>query len=346
MIALRNISKTYPGFSLSNVNLEIDQSDYFVLLGMSGAGKTMLLDIIAGFIVPDTGSIWVNNNNITRVPIQKRNIAMVFHDAALFPHLSVRQNIAYPLRRCKNSNRKVEELAELVQAKHLLARYPSDLSAGEKQRIALARALSVAPDVLLLDEPLASLDVPTRSHLRTILRNIHAAGTRIVHVTHDYEEALLLANKVAVIDNGNIVQTGTPEEVFHHPKSEFTARFAGIRNFYYGKTIVDAHQNAYFETSGCKIQLAGDISEGAGCLLLRSEDIIISEEKPVSSASNIFKGNVISLEKSRYGIEVSIHAHLHFVALVTADSVQRLKLEQGKEIFVSFKATALKCITT
>ncbi|HPG73765.1 MAG TPA: ABC transporter ATP-binding protein, partial [Bacteroidales bacterium] len=195
MIALRNISKTYPGFSLRNVNLEIDQSDYFVLLGMSGAGKTMLLDIIAGFIVPDTGSIWVNNNNITRVPIQKRNIAMVFHDAALFPHLSVRQNIAYPLRRRKNSSRKVEELAELVQAKHLLARYPSDLSAGEKQRISLARALSVAPDVLLLDEPLASLDVPTRSHLRSILRNIHAAGTRIVHVTHDYEEALLLANK-------------------------------------------------------------------------------------------------------------------------------------------------------
>jgi len=236
MLKLVGISIKLGEFQLKDVNLELNKGDYYVLLGKSGVGKTVLLEIIAGLIKQDSGQVFLAGEDITHKKIQKRKVGIVFQDHSIFPHLSVKQNIAYSFKGKKIPKSVKEQLivqyAELTNVSHLLDRNTQKLSGGELQRVALARMLISKPDCLLLDEPLASLDIQLKGGLRDLLRQINKSGVTILHVTHDYEEAIALSNKVAVMHEGEIIQKGFIKDVFQKPANEFVANFTGIKNFF------------------------------------------------------------------------------------------------------------------
>ncbi|MCK4349485.1 MAG: ATP-binding cassette domain-containing protein, partial [Candidatus Krumholzibacteria bacterium] len=241
MLRVEGLSKKLGNFAVRDVSFDVGRGDYFVLLGASGVGKTVLLETITGITSPDAGRIVFDGREITRERIQKRNIGLVFQDQALFPHMTVKQNIAYGLRSrgawCGRTDKRVEEIARDLEITPLLNRRPGTLSGGEAQRVALARALVTETKCLLLDEPLSSLDVSARSGMRALLRRLNRSGITMVHVTHDYEEAIALATRIGVMERGTIVQTGPPDEIFRRPASEFVASFIGIRNFFPGVLI-------------------------------------------------------------------------------------------------------------
>lgn len=350
MLRVEGLSKFYGEFTLNNLSFTVNQGDYFMLLGPSGAGKSMILEVIAGLIRPDLGNIYLENIDITQKPIGGREVGLVFQDYAAFPHMSVYNNIAYPLRRKgvkgKRLHRKVIELAEKLSINHLLGRNPQTLSGGELQRMVLARTLALEPKILLLDEPLSSLDVQLRAGLRSVLRQINRDGTTIIHVTHDYEEAISLANRVAVVNNGVIEQCDTAEEIFQNPKSMFVAKFTGVRNFYPAKIVeTTEHELRIIQMStGHKIGGYTDEPSGDGFVCFPESAVSISRTSPNQSALNMFKGTVIDIFPQRFGYEVTVDAGFKVMALVTWESINRLELQHGSEVWVSFKANSLRFI--
>jgi len=345
MLEIKNISKQYKNFILDNISFSVNKRDYFVLLGKSGAGKSLILEIIAGLISPDKGEVFLNKKDITNKKIQKRNIGLVFQDHAVFPHLTVKDNIAYPLKTKKLTkktiNEKIDELAEKISISHLLERQPGTLSGGELQRVALARTLALEPVCLLLDEPLASLDVLLRDGLRSLLRKINNEGITIVHVTHDFEEAIALANKVGIIHNGKIVQEGTPKEVFHNPKSKFVAHFTGVKNFY--NAIIKTEEKVILENKVEITHLTGH-TLGSGFVMFRSEDVIISKNKTDTSMCNNLQGVVIRMIPTKQGVEVLVDAEVKISAMITQTSVDKFNLSENSNVWVGFKASAIKFV--
>lgn len=348
MLKINKISARLGDFHLKDIEFSVGKGEYFVLLGMSGAGKSILLQIIAGIIRQKEGQIFLNNRDISHEKIQKRSVGLVFQDSSVFPHMSVFENIAYPLKSMRQKRdeiqKTVQSLAELTNISALLKRSPVGLSGGEQQRVALARALALKPDCLLLDEPISSLDVQLRGEMRSLLRKINQTGQTIVHVTHDYEEAALLAHKIGVIENGRVVQSGTADDVFHHPKSEFVANFVGIRNFFEGELKGNGDSLKRFSTAGQELLLLSDDADGPGHVIIRGEDIILSEMEPESTAANKMRGTITEIEPARVGVEVFIESGIVFSALVSKESIQKFSLKPGKEIWMSFKASAVKFI--
>lgn len=343
MLELKNISKNYQDFKLNEISLKVKDGEYFVILGESGAGKTLVLEIIAGLIEPDNGNVFYNGNDITNQKIQKRNIGLVFQDFAVFPHMNVKKNIAYAIRSKNNKsdvNNKVYELAKKIEISHLLDRKPNTLSGGELQRVALARTLALEPNFLLLDEPLSSLDVQLRSELRSLLKKINKEGISIIHVTHDYEEALALANKIGIINNGEIVQIGTPKDVFHNPSSKFVANFTGIKNFYNIKSI---SENRILLEDKVEITVSPDINNYKYAMF-RAEDVVLSNAEIISSLTNNLKGRIIEIIPTINGIDIIVDVGIKVVAKITSESCEKMDLSEGKEIWVSFKASAIKRI--
>ena len=232
-ISLRQISKSYGSFrALDAVDLEIAAGEFMTLLGPSGSGKTTLLNVIAGFVRPDRGHVSVAGEEITRMPPHKRDLAMVFQNYALFPHMSVAENVAYPLRMRRvgraEIDSKVAAALDLVRLGHTADRRPEQLSGGQKQRIALARAVSFEPRILLMDEPLSALDKKLREEMQLEIRALHdRLGITTVYVTHDQREALTMSDRVAVINEGRIVQLDGPRELYEQPRSLFVADFIG-----------------------------------------------------------------------------------------------------------------------
>jgi len=346
MLKLCGINRNFEDFSIKDISFTVEKGDYFILLGPSGAGKSMLLETIAGLVKPDSGSMFLNGTDITGIPIQQRRIGLVFQDHAIFPHMKVRKNLAFALhgKPAETIREKIRVMSERLGIGEMLDRYPSTLSGGELQRVALARTLIQEPEVLLLDEPLASMDSKLRSGIRALLRQIHRGGQTIIHVTHDYEEALSLGNRIAVMDQGNILQTGTPEDVFRHPRNGFVAHFIGIKNFFPATIRVDEGL-AYADTErNMRIRVAEGQENVHGFVMLRGEDIILSRAALDSSASNVFKGKVAEITSSPGGVEVSIDAGEMIHALVTGISREKLDIREGGEIWINFKATAVKFI--
>ena len=347
MLTVRGITKQFGDFSLKNVSFTVNQGDYFILLGESGAGKSMVLETIAGLVKPDSGTILLDDHDITREKIQHRRIGLVFQDHAVFPHLKVRENIAYALhgRKFSTATKKatVDAVSRQLSIDHLLDRRPYALSGGELQRVALARTLVQEPRILLLDEPLASLDNRLKTELRALLRSIHHNGHTLIHVTHDYEEALSLGTRIAIMDKGTVVQEGSPENVLLHPQSEFVAHFAGLRNFF-PVTLHTQQGRSWAQTGNLKINLVTEETRNEGYILLRGEDIILSNDPVDTSMTNNFQGKVTEIVLSRYGNEITINIGITLHALVTPGSVMKLGLSIGKEIWVHFKATAVKYI--
>ncbi len=347
MLKVKKLSKTIGSFSLSDISFEVTEGEYFVLLGASGVGKTVLLETIAGIIRSDTGSVYINNRDITNERIQNRGLGLVYQDQALFPHLSVRQNIAYGISSGtkKSKNNQVMELAAELEITHLLDRKTDSLSGGEAQRVALARTLATQPECLLLDEPISSLDTGSRSDMRGLLRKLNRKNITVVHVTHDYEEAISLASRIGIMEHGKIVQIDTPQNIFHHPESEFVADFIGIRNFFRGKITNkynDSDNSADFESNGLQFLIITNSKETIGNIIIRSEDISISIESFSSSIRNSFEGTIVDIFAVRAGIEIIVDIGVEVAALITHKSIDKLSLECGKKVYVNIKASAIK----
>ena len=346
MLKIKNISIALGAFKLSNISFDVQKGEYFVVLGESGIGKSVLLEIIAGLLRQKTGSVILNNNDISYAPIQKRGVGLVYQDQTLFPHLNVKKNIEYALK-CKKFKSKViaikiTEIAAQLGIEHLFNRMPDTLSLGEAQRVALARTLVGNPEILLLDEPLSSLDVHAKSQMRSLLRKINQAGQTIIHVTHDYEEAIALADRIAILEKSSISQIDIPDNIFHHPKSAFVANFIGIRNFYNGELKKESETLGIFKTKSIEFYIATNAKAGTGNLIIKSEDIIISKNCFDSSAKNRFLGEIIDIEPARLGIIVTIDIGVIISALITKNSLEKMKLKLQDEVWINFKATSAK----
>lgn len=244
-IKVASVLKNYDNeIALQEIDLEIKKGELVALLGPSGSGKTTLLRIIAGLEIPDQGTIYFENQNVSNLKVKERNVGFVFQHYALFQHLTVYENIAFGLKVRPRSSRpskkvideKVKELLHLVKLENFINRYPNQLSGGQRQRVALARALAVEPSVLLLDEPFGALDAKVRKDLRRWLRKLHDdIQITSIFVTHDQEEALEVADRVVIMNNGKVEQIGTPEEVYQSPTSPFVYDFLGKVNLFHGR---------------------------------------------------------------------------------------------------------------
>ena len=340
MITVRKLKVNLGEFLLQEVNLDVRSGEYFIILGPTGAGKTVLLEAIAGLHPILDGKIWLNGKEITRLNPEKRGIGIVYQDQALFPHLSVEENIAFGLRlrKCpKNeTGAKVGAMAETVGISHLLKRNPISLSGGEKQKVALARALVTEPSVLLLDEPLSALDPETKERMQRELREMHGrVKITIIHVTHDFEEAVALGHRVAVLNDGSIAQVGTPEEILRRPSSEFVARFALSRNIFTGRA-----EDGFINIGGVKLRA---ITEATGNvrLSLRPEDILISKELLQSTARNCFRGVVSDIANRGSVVYVTVSLPPDFICLITRQALDELGLRKGVKVWITFKASAI-----
>jgi len=351
MLELKHISKKLGNFEIRQASVKVMQGNYCVILGKSGSGKSLLLELIAGILSPDEGQIVLQGSDITGFKTNHRQIGLVFQDYALFPHLSVYDNIAYALKVQKSKpdimKKRVLKLSEEMEISHLLNRRPESLSGGEKQRVALARTMASNPKILLLDEPLVSLDVQLRAGIMGLLRKIHHKGQTIIHVTHDYEEAIALATHIAVMKNGEIIQTGSPTEIFQHPKDEFVANFIGIRNFF--KVTIDEENkvgtdNTYIArlSQGLNLCLTSRDVTKEGYVMIRGEEIVISKTKTRSSACNNLKGVIKEIYPQNGGIEVIVDVGVNLIVNITKNSLEKLKLKVGGDVWVSFKASAVK----
>ncbi len=302
VLEIVNVSKYFDDFAaVKNVSIRIEENEFFSILGPSGCGKTTLLRMIAGFEEPDSGDILLDGKSILSQPPNKRPINTIFQNYALFPHLTVFENIAFPLRLKKvhevEIKEKVEKLLSLVRLEEHSKKKPSQLSGGQKQRVSLARALANEPKILLLDEPVSALDAKLRQELLVELDNLHdKVGITFIYVTHDQAEALSVSDHVAVMNSGNLVQYGTPYEIYESPKSLFVSTFIGETNLLKGEVIEILEENYLkvdFPGLGeviCykdkDVKVADEI-----IVTLRPEKIRLSINQPVSS-TNVFRGIV------------------------------------------------------
>jgi molybdopterin-binding protein len=345
VIEVKNLCVDLGEFALSDITLGIEESEYFIILGPTGAGKTVLLESIAGLYPVKSGGIWLRGNEVTRVQPEKRKIGIVYQDHVLFPHLSVRDNIVFGLRMHKKKTDEIADrlnwVSELLGIGSLLHRRPDTLSGGEKQKVALGRAIITQPELLLVDEPLSALDPETRETMRQELRRLHKAlRITILHVTHDFEEAIALGNRIGVISEGRLMQVGTTEEVFRHPNSEFVARFTMTRNIFLGKVERKSNGDTAFKVDGAEFIVAPN-AEGIHHACVRPEDILISSEPIHSSARNCFPGAITHIIDKGSTLYVTVNIPPELSCLVTRNSYKEMQLTVGEKIYLTFKASAI-----
>ncbi len=324
-VVLTNVTKIFDNefTAVDNVSLKIEQGEFFSLLGPSGCGKTTILRMIAGFEDPTSGSIMLNGKNIIGTPPNEREVNTVFQNYALFPHLNVFENIAFSLRLRKEKEgeirQKVMNMIDLTRLNGHVEKMPSQLSGGQKQRVAIARALVGKPTVLLLDEPLAALDAKLRQHMLVELDTIHdEVGITFIYVTHDQSEAMSISDHVAVMNEGEIIQYGTPFEVYESPVNAFVANFIGETNFFTG-TVEKVEEEYFMLDTGRfgKIWFYKDMEVKIGQVIqvsLRPEKVKVTKEKPITPQGikiNILEGTVDETiylgSQTKYTIAVGNH---------------------------------------
>ncbi len=339
-IQIQNVSKTFGSFqALSDISIDIESGELIALLGPSGSGKTTLLRILAGLEGLDEGAILFDGQNITNVSPKERKIGFVFQHYALFRHMTVFDNVAYGLKVRPRKERpskeeiakKVNELLALVKLDNLADRYPSQLSGGQRQRVALARALAVEPKVLLLDEPFGALDAKVRKELRRWLRKLHNEfHVTSIFVTHDQEEALDVANRIIVMNNGKIEQVGTPDEVYENPKSPFVYDFLGNVNLFKGRLHNGKLTQGQFEIN--VPTYSGSHEEAVG--YVRPHDIHIEKEKGSNDtvAAAIVHihllGPIVQIELKREDSDEYLEAE------VTKEQYNGLELQKGDVVYI------------
>lgn len=299
LLELKNIKKSFtPGEDvLDDICLTVARGEFVTLLGSSGCGKTTTLRIIAGLEQTDSGSVWINGQDVTKLPPDKRDVNTVFQNYALFPHMNVAENIGYGLKLRKvprgEIKKKVAQMLELVQLEGYEKRKPSELSGGQKQRVAIARALVNNPKVLLLDEPLGALDLQLRRAMQIELKHLQKKlGITFIYITHDQEEAINMSDRIAVMKDGRIEQIGTPDEIYNHPKTSYVATFVGNANILHGAAESIQGENAIVKIGNDRVIVKLETSQqdtedtrakqylAAGekvTLAVRSENILLQE---------------------------------------------------------------------
>lgn len=348
VLRIESLSISLGEFSVQDVSLEIRSNEYFIILGPSGAGKTVLLETIAGIHTPDTGRIFLDGQEITGTEPRSRNIGMVYQDYMLFPHLTVEENIAFGLRQKKVSpaeqHAMVEEICTLLEIHPLAGRYPGTLSGGEQQRVALARALVLRPAVLLLDEPLSALDGRTRERMRMELSRIQRlTRTTIIQITHHFDDVFALADRVAIMREGRIVQVGETSDVFLHPADTFVAEFLGIGNIIRGNSSRAGTIARITPGKGLEFYAASSIS-GEVVATLHAEDVILSSAPFASSARNCLSGTVSAIIPCGSTVRVVLDVGFPLTSLLTRESCRDLLLEPGSRVYATFKAAAVHVI--
>ena len=305
-ILIEGINKSFGAFAaVDNINLRIYRGEMFALVGASGCGKTTLLRMLAGFETPSSGRILIEDADMTHVPPHERPVNMMFQSYALFPHMTVQDNVGYGLKRMKLDgalrSKRIADALDMVQLGAMAKRKPHQLSGGQRQRVALARALIRRPKVLLLDEPLSALDKKLREQTQFELMNIQSqVGITFVFVTHDQDEAMALSTRIAVMNRGQVVQVGTPSEIYEFPQSRFVADFVGTTNLFEG--TVSGNQPGHFivrsPEAGCDLIVddLGRFDPGQRVwVALRPEKIRLSKEPPAGDGVNRIKGTVWEL---------------------------------------------------
>jgi len=301
-IEIHNLNKSYGGVTaLSDVSLSLPAGEFVTLLGPSGSGKTTTLNTIAGFLQPDSGHVLMDGQPIELVPPHKRNIGMVFQNYALFPHMTVSNNVAFPLKRRKTAKAEIRERVarslELVGLTDMGSRYPRELSGGQQQRVALARALVFEPRVLLMDEPLGALDRRLRASLQLEFKRIHRElGITFVYVTHDQDEALVMSDRIAVFNNGGVEQVGTATELYERPKTLFVAEFLGDSNVLPG-VVTDTAVGRMLRGDGYDLKLpsSGPALPAGSCgvVTVRPERLQVQPDTGATHTSaNVLPGHV------------------------------------------------------
>ncbi|NLC70220.1 MAG: ABC transporter ATP-binding protein [Desulfuromonadaceae bacterium] len=342
MIEIRNLHVHLGKFHLQGVDLTIGEGGFFVLMGPTGAGKTVLLEAIAGLVPVGKGRITVSGRDITHLPPEKRGVGIMYQDYALFPHLTVAANITFGLRYRRHdreaAGRRFDELVGQLGIGHLLDRYPGTLSGGELQRVALARALVVEPTVILLDEPLSALDQGFREDIRLLLKELHK-NSRITFfmVTHDFSEALTLATQAAIMNKGAIVQTGSVRDIFQRPATSFVADFVGMKNI-----LPARFDGTSADIGGLSVEIPRKHHNTTGHISIRPEDIVISLKPLESSMRNSFAGVIAGIVDQGFLYEIHVAVKdLVFKSFVTKGSAVDLALDLGANVQISFKTSAV-----
>ena len=345
-IELKNISN----YICKNINLKILDKEFLVLLGPNGAGKTTLLNIIAG-LVDYEGSLFFNGEKAEQGNVIKRKFGYLFQDLHLFPHLNVFSNIAYSLKLEKKGDhfirRRVKELLEMLNIKDLVARYPKELSGGEKQRVALARALAFNPEVLLLDEPLNKIDLQSSKYFRIELKRIQKKlGITTVYVTHSLKEAEEIADRIAIMHQGNIEQIGTPQEIFFSPVNEKVSEFIGRPNIFSCDNLLNLGNGiARADCQGLSIVIPNDDDKKVCKLALFPQDIYVSETLPPGPSINRFRGNIVDLNTSNEIVRMRVQVGSKtLLSELPYHIFERMNLQKGKEVFLIFKLKNIKCL--
>ncbi|MSQ91597.1 MAG: ABC transporter ATP-binding protein [Gammaproteobacteria bacterium] len=355
LVQIREVTKKFGGVTaVDRVSLDILRGELFAILGSSGCGKTTLLRLLAGFEEPTSGRILIDGADMTDVPPYERPVNLMFQSYALFPHMTVAQNVAYGLKKehvpADRIRERVAEMLALVKLEALAGRKPEKLSGGEKQRVALARALVKRPKLLLLDEPMAALDKKLRQHTQFELANLqYQLGTTFVVVTHDQSEAMTLASRIAVMAEGRIAQVGTPGQVYEFPANRYVASFVGNINLFDGRVTAagNGQLSVKCETLGSdelSVISGGEIAPGSTvCIAVRPEKITISRQAPEARDRNVIKGTVWDLayfgDQSLYRVRLKSGAELQ----VSAQNLRRsekMTVEWDDEVFLSWEVAS------
>ena len=336
-VIIKEAVKKYGDFvALKGVSLDIKEGEFFTLLGPSGCGKTTLLRMIAGFNSIEGGEFYFGDKLINAVPAHKRDIGMVFQNYAIFPHLTVEENVAYGLKARKVPSAeiapRVKEALELVQIAHLAKRKPSELSGGQQQRVALARALVIEPSVLLMDEPLSNLDAKLRVQMRTVIKKLQRKlGITTIYVTHDQEEALAISDRIAVMKDGVIMQCGTPQDIYAKPQNPFVAGFIGTSNFL--DCTVSAGGEVTVEGLQIKVPVQKDYT-GAAKLSARPEQLFFADSGlPGEVLFSTFLGDFVEYEvRLADGQDLIVNEYTKDTNAVH---------EAGEKVFLNFDPTRI-----
>ena len=356
MIALTGVSAEKGRFRLAGVTLALGEGEYGVVIGPAGSGKTTLLEVIAGLLPTTAGTVTIAGTDARRLAPEDRHLALVYQHAYLFPHLSVRDNVAYGAA----DARTLQEVEERLGVGAYYSRDVLGLSGGERQIVALARALARRPRVLLLDEPFSALDPRRRMLVRREVRALHREwGLTSLQVTHDFAEAGMLGDRAILLDAGQVLQQGTPAEVFRRPASPYVAEFLGAENVFAGRAraigdvlpdwaegdpalYAHGHRAFAFETEGLTLYAVGDFAEGDGHAVIRAEEITIARDQGFDSARNRFAGRVVEVQALGALTRVTLDVRgVPLVAALTTRSALELKLEPGLAVVASFKAMAV-----
>jgi len=340
MINIESLRIELPGFTLQDINLSVEDGEFFTFLGPTGAGKTLVLEAIAGIVPITGGHIFVKDKDITHLPPDQRGIGIVYQDYALFPHLSVLENITYGLRYHKEDQQKsgnrVKKLIAQLGLKALAQRSIQHLSGGEKQRVSLARALAVNPSVLLLDEPLSALDPNFREEIREVLKKLHERlETTFLMVTHDFAEAMFLGQRTAIINRGKIEQIGPVSEVFKKPSTPFVAEFVGMKNVFPA-----SFNGATAMVDGLRLQIESLPPGREGYVAIRPEDVLIKNDITLKKDMNVFKGKVLDVTNRGPYHEISARTgKVVFKAMLSKSDLFEMSLHETKNINIAIRSS-------